>query len=282
MSRVAVIGDVGGHLEELRAELLRLGADPTSRRLPPDLIVVQVGDLVHRGPDSVGVLELVDGYLEAQPDQWIQLVGNHEAQYLRRPAFDWPERLDDQAAATLTRWWVDGRMLAAVAIRSPNSSPINTGREEQFLITHAGLTSGFWRSVLDRLTGADRAAAAINSLIGTHEDVLFNGGQMLGSGRPDQLAGPIWAAAGPELVSSWLGVRLPFSQIHGHSTLRDWGKANTVSRLTSTDEATRHEVTTLDGGRIIGVDPGHGTQPRRPWRSFVIETGSVETALITG
>lgn len=268
-----MIGDVGGHAQELRAELVRLGADPTDGRLPQGLVVVQVGDLIHRGPDSIGVLELVDRYLGEQPEQWVQLVGNHEAQYLRRPAFEWPERLDDTAAAILNRWWAEGRMRAAFAVTGQTmDNSIIGARDEQFLITHAGLTCGFWRSVLDRLTGADRAAAAINSLIGSHEDVLFHAGQLLGSARPDLMAGPIWAAAGPELVSSWLGVRLPFSQVHGHSTLRDLGKRSAIARLTTTDQTARHEITTLDGGRIIGVDPGHGTRARRPWRSFVIET----------
>ena len=94
--RVAVIGDVGGHLSELRRELVRLGADEETGELPADLTIVQVGDLVHRGPDSAGVVRLVDRHLRARPGQWIQLVGNHEAQYLTAPAFAWPERLDEE------------------------------------------------------------------------------------------------------------------------------------------------------------------------------------------
>lgn len=40
--RVAVIGDVGGHVEELRRELRSLGASETGV-LPDDLVVIQVG-----------------------------------------------------------------------------------------------------------------------------------------------------------------------------------------------------------------------------------------------
>ena len=43
-TRVAVIGDVGGHLAELRRELVRLGADQETGELPADLTIVQVGD----------------------------------------------------------------------------------------------------------------------------------------------------------------------------------------------------------------------------------------------
>jgi Calcineurin-like phosphoesterase len=115
--RVAVIGDVGRHLEELRTELRRLGADTETGHLPSDLSIIQVGDLVHRGPASEGVLALVDGYLNQQSTQWVQLVGNHEAHYLRDPVFDWPERLSPRSRNTLRRWWAAGQMRVAAWMR---------------------------------------------------------------------------------------------------------------------------------------------------------------------
>ncbi len=258
--RVAVVGDVGGHRRALRAELVRLGADPRTGRLPADLTVVQVGDLVHRGPDSEGVIGLVDGYLRHQPEQWLQLVGNHEAQYLRDPAFTWPQRLDAATADILRRWWGDGRMRVAAAI---------TGDGEDILVTHAGLTAAFWRADLGAPGGARAAAAALNALVEVHDDVLFRPGQMLGGGRPAPRAGPIWATARGELVSSWLGVAMPFSQIHGHSSVFDGApRRDAVTAITTVDPDSRHETSTLDGGRIIGVDPGHGTRPQRSWRAW--------------
>jgi hypothetical protein len=263
--RLAVIGDVAGHLDELRGELVRLGADPSTLRLPPELTVIQVGDLVHRGPDSDGVVALVDHYLTTQPQQWVQLVGNHEAQYLRAPVFDWPETLAGSTGDAIRRWWAEGLMRAAVAVDTP------TGR---FLITHAGLTRGYWREILDRLVDPSRVAAALNSFIGQHDDVLFAAGHMLGGARrPDPVAGPIWAAAGTELVPSWLGSQLPFSQIHGHTALFDWQQrrfrtAPEVAGLTVVDEEAKHETTALVGGRIVGIDPGHGVEARRPWRAW--------------
>jgi len=47
MGRIAVIGDVGGHLGQLEAALAALGATGGDRRLPDDLTVVQVGDLIN-------------------------------------------------------------------------------------------------------------------------------------------------------------------------------------------------------------------------------------------
>ena len=118
---------------------MRLGADAATGRLPDDLTVVQVGDLVHRGPDSAGVVALADHYLSAQPRQWVQLVGNHEAQYLGEPLFDWPERLDPGRRPHPPAVVVDGAMRVAAAFEGTN---------EYLLVTHAGLTSGFWRETL--------------------------------------------------------------------------------------------------------------------------------------
>ncbi|OLT20517.1 hypothetical protein BJF81_04305 [Ornithinimicrobium sp. CNJ-824] len=138
VTRTAIIGDVGGHLAELEAALTDLGADPATGTLPEDLEVVQLGDLVHRGPDSPGVLALVARFLDASPGRWHQLTGNHEAQYLRPggPAFDWPaqDRLDDEHADLLRSWWEQD--LVRVAHHVPTPGPGT-------LVTHAGVTPGF-------------------------------------------------------------------------------------------------------------------------------------------
>lgn len=260
-----MIGDVGGHLDELTHELAELGVPAPGAPLPPHLTVIQVGDLIHRGPDSAGVVRLVDGYLREQPRQWVQLAGNHEAQYLRAPAFDWPERLDDASAGLLRRWWSSGSMRVAATIET---------EDEEFLVTHAGLTQGFWREVLGSPPTAAETAAALNRLVRLEDNRLFRPGQML-TGHPqgDPTAGPLWAAAGTELVPSWLGVALPFSQVHGHTSVYDWERARfrtspEVEARTDLDTASRHATVTLDGGRIVGVDAGHGLVAKGPWRAW--------------
>ena len=269
--RVAVIGDLAGHRDELATELARLGADARGV-LPADLVVVQLGDLVHRGPDSDGVIALVDRYLDEQPGQWVQLAGNHEAQYLREPVFDWPERIGERAQDTIRAWWAGGTMRAAAAIHTT---------DEDFVVTHAGLTEGFWRRALDRPARASDAARALNSFIGTHEDVLFSAGQMLGGGQPDFTAGPLWAAAGTELVTSWGSGPLPFSQVHGHASVVDWQRRrlrcdDSLARRLTIDEDAAHASIAFDRARIVGVDPGHGRRPHRPWRAFVLDAAVVD------
>jgi hypothetical protein len=271
--RVAVVGDVGGHVDELRGELQRLGADPGTGRLPEDLTVVQVGDLVHRGPDSERVVALVDGYLREQPGQWVQLVGNHEAHYLREPVFEWPERLPRASVRTLRRWWETGQLRVAAAVVTDT---------ETFLVTHAGLTSGFWREVLGAPVDGREAEAALNGLAGRDDAALFRAGHMLSGKRRSRGAGPIWAAAATELVPSWVGEPMPFSQIHGHSGVYDWERgdfraSDEIARLTSLDERTRHQTVVLRGGRIVGVDPGHGQQAAQPWRAYELR-GTVPSA----
>ncbi len=262
--RVAVIGDIAGHLDELRTELRRLGADSGTGRLPDDLTVVQVGDLVHRGPASDAVVALVDGYLTDQPTQWVQLVGNHEAQYLRDPVFTWPERISDRSSETLRRWWSAGQMRVATWVRAD---------AETFLITHAGLTADFWRGPLAAPSTAEQAAITLNSMIGANDRALFRTGMKLHGRRRTPRAGPVWAATATELLPGWTTTTLPFSQVHGHDSIFDWQRrrfraADDLARLTVVDEDAKHETTVLAAGRIIGIDPGHGSLPRRPWRAW--------------
>ncbi|MFT3969453.1 MAG: metallophosphoesterase [Micropruina sp.] len=263
--RVAVIGDVGGHADALRAELARLGVpDDGAGPLPPELVVVQVGDLVHRGPDSEGVVALVDRHLVRTPERWIQLVGNHEAFYLRRRQFSWAERVPRSTAAVLRRWWASGRMRPAVALRAGG---------EDLLVCHAGLTRGFWTDVLGAPADVATAAGAINALARRRGRALFKPGTMLGWRDPDHGAGPVWAAAGTEVAASWSGHELPFSQVHGHSSAYNWRSGqwhldDTLRAGAALDEVARHVTITLPGGRLVGVDPCHGVEGQATWRAF--------------
>ncbi|SDZ91539.1 metallophosphoesterase [Microbulbifer marinus] len=62
-----VVGDVHGHLAQLRRQLTELRFDPDVDRL------LFLGDVIDRGPDSEAVLDLID-----QQTYW-SVLGNHEA-----------------------------------------------------------------------------------------------------------------------------------------------------------------------------------------------------------
>jgi hypothetical protein len=273
VGRVAVIGDVGGHIEELRAELFRLGCDPEALEMPSDLKVVQVGDLVHRGSHSEAVVELVDQFLRKYPHNWVQLLGNHEAQYVRDPVFAWHQTLSGAAAEIVRSWWTSGLMRAATSVR--------TGGEE-FVVTHAGITEGFWRRVLHSPRSAALASVRVNELIGAGDGSLFRTGHMLGVGKVDLRAGPLWASAAYELIPSWAnaGAKMPFSQVHGHSSVMDWSTGQQAdgfehSSAMSFDFDASHETARMGATRLIGIDPGHDTVPHLPWRALVLEGAQV-------
>lgn len=270
IGRVAIVGDVGGHLAELIQLLVDLGMDPRTRALPPDLTVVQVGDLVHRGPHSAQVVRFVDAMLTRHPGQWVQLLGNHEQLYVGQPIFVWDEDITATAQETLRRWWGTGEMRVAAAIQD------STGAA--WLATHAGLTSGFWRTI-GSPADAGEAAATINALDRSPGAPLWRAGCMLG-GPATAAAGPVWAAADQELLPGWCAwdaPRVAFHQVHGHSTAVDrltgdfLGRDGYSAAATTWDPATRHTTTTTRSGTlVVGIDPGHLQAPARPWAPLVL------------
>ncbi len=74
--RVYAIGDIHGQLEMLEGAHERIARDK-ERCGDPDAMVVHLGDLNDRGPDTAGVLQfLVDGLAAGEP--WRAVLGNHD------------------------------------------------------------------------------------------------------------------------------------------------------------------------------------------------------------
>ncbi len=284
-ARALLIGDVAGHLDALRGALAAHGVDLTTATIPDGLVVVQVGDLVHRGPDSAGVIALVDRFLRGPHAQrWIQLIGNHEQPYL----FDQPSvirrELDDHSVETLRAWWVDGLAHAATAI-IPDWAQVALPRRVRsvraagdILVTHAGLTHGAWLA-LGRPGTAAAAAAAINADARGPATVTLREGRMT-TGITDLAAGPLWAQAGAELLTSWdRTTDAPhLNQIHGHTTTREWdqqrwwpGADAIINRGdVHADQVTRRELARIGNRLIWGIDPGHQHTPAPMWQPLVI------------
>lgn len=285
-TRTAVIGDVGGHADELASALTDLGADVETGTLPEWLNVVQVGDLVHRGPDSMGVLAIVDRFLTNSPGRWTQLIGNHEAQYLRPggPTFEGYPAIDPAGQELLAHWWETDQMVVAAHVPTAGPSGLPGGT----VITHAGVTAGFAFMVhQDVAFGAVDAVTMVdtlNDLPRAHRDhPLWMSGAML-TGQRTPFAGPLWAEAGPELYEGWFYAQgsgpMPFDQVHGHSSVFDFTDPNTgqwrcdllVRDRCKADNQRRHVTFRQYSGRTItGVDPCHGTRPARSWAPLILE-----------
>ena len=78
--RSYAIGDIHGRLDLLVAAHARIQAD-RARTGDAEAPVIHLGDLVDRGPDSRGVVDLLlRGQMAGQP--WIVLKGNHDRMFL--------------------------------------------------------------------------------------------------------------------------------------------------------------------------------------------------------
>lgn len=93
-----VLSDVHGHVAQLRRALdLVPLQDPATR-------LVLLGDYIDRGPDSLGVLEMVRALQREHPGQVVVLAGNHEEWFI-----DWLDADDDDLS-----WLTSDNDLATV------------------------------------------------------------------------------------------------------------------------------------------------------------------------
>ena len=79
--RVYAVGDIHGR-RDLLEQLLATVEEDSARRGPAEILLIFLGDLVDRGPDSRGVVEQLIQYRERQPSTRF-LMGNHEEVFLR-------------------------------------------------------------------------------------------------------------------------------------------------------------------------------------------------------
>jgi len=80
--RAYAIGDVHGRLDLLTELFARIAAD-TAARGPADTHLVLLGDLIDRGPQSAGVVELLRAGAPAWAGTMHVVMGNHEEMLLR-------------------------------------------------------------------------------------------------------------------------------------------------------------------------------------------------------
>lgn len=118
MRHVLFVGDVQGCAAELRDLLVVAGFDPGRHRL------ALCGDLINRGPDSAGVLELARR-LDARA-----VIGNHEVALLEGERSATLDVVRQQLGDSLGQWlaWLESRPLFI--------------REDGYILVHAGIAPG--------------------------------------------------------------------------------------------------------------------------------------------
>lgn len=267
VGRVAVLGDIGGQIGVFERAMASLEVD-ASGRLPADLMVVQVGDLVRvggHGLDNASCVAAASRYWAANPGRWVQLLGNHDIALLggpRRPSWPGPSTEDAAVAKTLHRWWSERHVLLAIALRTRELGHV--------LISHAGLTRGRWLR-LGGPTDPDTAADLINAEVGRPIKEVIRGGIL--TGVTTETADVTWAEVITELYAPWLAADdAPFTQVHGHAAPWNWTTGEwwpdatpAVRAATHVDPAVRRTTTRLgprQGSPLaVGVDWMLGDQP---------------------
>ncbi len=121
-----IVGDIHGCAEDLARLLERIGLGPGDR-------LVSVGDLFHRGPDPVGVMELLDGVGARF------VLGNHEHRVLARLGLA-PTRADGSDRPPVHDPWIP---LAAADLAGDGDRPCEVAPERRvdivrFLQRHDG------------------------------------------------------------------------------------------------------------------------------------------------
>lgn len=266
---VAVFGDIGGHADLYYQALTRLGLNVDNGCIPSDLTVIQVGDLIDRGPDSDGVVEIVSKLIDHP--RYVQLFGNHEGKEVGGERFMEMGKPQTNPPSTETihkiqSWW--SGMSAEVAACVTNA-------DGEILVTHAGLTRWQWERF-----GSKDALGVTKVLNSLSASSAFQAGTMLG-GLP-QHAGVAWASTWPELIGSWSGYDMPFRQVHGHDCFYNWNK--NICQLPSEyqdyiriDPAKRHATYSFEDQWITGIDPCLGQHSRFIPVPFMIEDAEVTT-----
>jgi serine/threonine protein phosphatase 1 len=102
-TEIFAIGDIHGRSDLLAALIEEAGQEP---KLRDRRAIVFLGDLVDRGPDSLGAIDLAIGAkTSVGADEAIGLMGNHEA--MMRLALD-PETPREEAIGAVDAWIANG------------------------------------------------------------------------------------------------------------------------------------------------------------------------------
>lgn len=268
--KILIYGDIGGCLDEFIASLERHGCfiTPSGIDAPDDVVIIQVGDLIDRGPKSNELVALVHKTLRYQAEQterprwWIQLFGNHEGNQIGGARFSgYDDYTDAKAKKRLRKWWDKKLAFMAVGVETA---------EGPWLITHAGMSVSWWKSYGLRYDLAEN----VKLLNGESLSYAFLPGNQLEGWAHHGPAGVAWADCMEHVYAQWArwaaqGKAIPFNQVHGHSSAHKWGPGTTnpwmkvlrsnakkegLSMTFKADGKRRFTICTIGGSTFYGID----------------------------
>lgn len=268
--KYVVFGDTGGHGKQLFGALKQLGVDLKNCIIPEDLTVIHLGDLIHKGPSSKVLLEVVDRLIINNPGRWKQILGNHEFNHIPgAPAF-WRCDCDLQDIALLRKWYSEGLARPTFGLDNivppkleVSEKPKMVAANNSWFFSHGGLTF-YWWEAMGEPTSAVETSKLLNEL--SIQEITLPGAML---GMPQFKAGPVWAIGNDEVWHSWKGNAEvpPFSQMHGHTTSYRWDQAAWWDKskqfmpfrnASKVNPETRAVITNLgDNNLMVGIDPGY-------------------------
>jgi hypothetical protein len=227
-----VLSDVHGYVGDLVAGLEQIG-------FGSDDELWILGDLLDRGPDGIGVVDLVMSLQQEAPDRVHVLMGNHEILALGRHRFPTSRFADS--------WRINGgkardqQGLTDQHIEWLASLPL-LGRAGDFLLMHSDTTKYLtWGTSIEEVNETVRAVLADPTDLAAHWEVWARL-----TSRYD-FAGSDGGAVAQEVLSTYGGELI----VHGHSIIGSLAGAPSAE----VDEPLLYAdglVLAIDGGRYDG------------------------------
>ncbi len=296
MKKFYVFGDSSGWYEPIAQSLMSIGVDLETMIIPKDVEIVHLGDLIHKGKYSEKLFTLVHLLMvsnnnDPERGNWIQLMGNHEANYFAEAPLFWDYELSEKHA-TLLRLWHQKGLLKLVHV-------LDTTEGRPFVLSHAGISKDFFNfdaRTLESLATSSNgilANAMENMNIEFQKDLkrFSRPGEMLGAHGISHVS-PFWANTVKEVIPTW-GNSQPFNQIVGHITPFIWDKKRFFLGIPKhllqgkyfsvTEKESITVFYYLNGSKIFFLDPGYSDNessiPTHQPYLTINQSGEVETKL---
>ena len=138
MASLFVVSDVHGYVADLRESLRSAGlVDADDAWTGGDAQLWVLGDLIDRGPDGIGAIDLVRSLTTQRPDRVHMLMGNHEALALGYRLF--PDTRFGDVWAMNGGLASDQSRLTDEHVEWLRSLPV-LGRQDDYLLMHSDTT----------------------------------------------------------------------------------------------------------------------------------------------